>query len=52
MKRIVNQRYNGGKWVKLGTFKMGAGDRVRVVVAGRSSGSGYIIADAVLVRAA
>ena len=52
VKRIVNQRWNGGKWVKLGTFKMGAGDRVRVVVAGRSSGSGYIIADAVLVRAA
>lgn len=52
VKRVVNQRYNGGKWVKLGTFKMGAGDRVRVMIPRRSVGTGYLIADAVMVRAA
>ncbi len=50
--RVVSQRQNGGRWVKLGTFKMGDGDRVRVVISRRSTGKGYIIADAVLVKAA
>ena len=44
--RKVNQRKNGGKWVKLGTYKMGGADKYRVVVSRKSSSGGYIIADA------
>lgn len=45
--KTVNQRKNGGKWVRLGKFTMRAGDRVYVKVPRRTSGSGYIVADAV-----
>jgi N-acetyl-anhydromuramyl-L-alanine amidase AmpD len=48
--RGVNQRKNGGRWVRLGTYTMRAGDRPWVRVLRRSSGKGYIIADAVMIR--
>ncbi len=48
---VVNQRRNGGRWVRLGTFTMDAGDRPWVRVRRRTGGRGYIIADAVMVRA-
>ena len=47
--KTVNQRRNGGKWVLLGRYTLNAGDSYRVQVASRSSGRGYIIADAVKV---
>ena len=47
----VNQRINGGQWVRIGTYRMGAGDRWRVKISRRSSARGYIIADAVKVVA-
>ncbi|MGI9048460.1 MAG: NlpC/P60 family protein [Rubrobacteraceae bacterium] len=47
--KTVNQRTNGGKWVLLGTYTLAAGDSYRVQVSSRSSGRGYIIADAVKV---
>lgn len=46
---IVNQRTNGGRWTLLGTYDMRAGDRY-VVLHSATSGTGFIIADAVLVR--
>ncbi|TCJ20700.1 N-acetylmuramyl-L-alanine amidase [Rubrobacter taiwanensis] len=46
-RRVVNQRQNGGRWVWLGTFNMPAGDRWNIRIPRRSSGKGYIIADAV-----
>jgi len=46
----VNQRKNGGKWVRLGTYKLKAGDSRRIFVSRRSKSKGYIIADAVFVR--
>lgn len=48
--RVVSQRKRGGKWVKLGEFKMAGRDRVGVRIARRTSGKGYIIADAVMVK--
>lgn len=48
--KVVNQRRNGGKWVYLGTYKLNAGDSYRVQIASRSTGTGYIIADAVKIR--
>ncbi len=45
--RSINQRRNGGKWVKIGTHKMGKGTRYRVMVSRRSDSKGYVIADAV-----
>ena len=50
--RTVNQRTNGGRWVKLGTFTMRAGDRPWVRISSKNSGSGYIIADAVMIQKA
>ena len=47
--KTVNQRWNGGKWVSLGTYTLNAGDSYRIQVASRSAGKGYIIADAVKV---
>ncbi len=47
--RTVSQRTNGGKWVRLGKFTMNSGDRVYVKVPRRTSGKGWIIADAVRV---
>ncbi|MER7456733.1 peptidoglycan DD-metalloendopeptidase family protein [Micromonospora sp. NPDC126480] len=43
----VNQRTNGGRWVALGTFNLAAGDRNVVGVSRWTSGTGYVVADAV-----
>lgn len=45
----VNQQKNGGRWVKVGTYRMGSGDRYRVRVSRRSGSKGYVVADAVKV---
>lgn len=45
--RKVNQRRNGGRWVRLGVYEMLAGDNWWIQVSSKSSGTGYIIADAV-----
>lgn len=45
--KTVNQRTNGGKWVYLGTYPLSAGDAWNVQVSNGSSGTGYIIADAI-----
>ncbi len=47
VKRTVNQRINGGRWVSLGTHRLAAGDSFKIAVSSRSRRSGYIIADAV-----
>jgi N-acetyl-anhydromuramyl-L-alanine amidase AmpD len=47
--RTVSQRTNGGRWVYLGTYTMGAWDDWNVEVSNQSSGTGYIIADAIKV---
>lgn len=50
--KVVNQRKNGGQWVSLGTYTLAAADSYRIQVSSQSSGTGYIIADAVkIVRA-
>lgn len=49
--RVVNQRLDGGRWVRLGVFDMAAGDQWNIAIPRRTSGTGLIIADAVLVRA-
>lgn len=47
----VNQRVNGGTWVSLGVYTLSAGDANKVGISRWTSGSGYVIADAVkLVR--
>ncbi len=43
----VNQRTNGGRWVSLGVFTLAAGDSDKVGVSRWTSGTGYVIADAV-----
>lgn len=49
--RNVDQRYNGGTWVSLGTYQFSAGDYNAVGVSRWTTGVGYVIADAVrLVR--
>ncbi|CAN5895534.1 hypothetical protein BH23ACT11_BH23ACT11_29820 [soil metagenome] len=48
--KVVNQRRNGGKWIRLGIYNMPAGDGSYVRLAKRSTANGYIIADAVAVR--
>ncbi|MBE1489953.1 golvesin C-terminal-like domain-containing protein [Plantactinospora soyae] len=48
----VNQRANGGRWVALGTFSLAAGDYNAVGVSRWTSGTGYVIADAVRVTTA
>lgn len=45
----VDQSENGGRWVSLGTFRLGAGDANKVVVSRWTGGEGYVIADAVRV---
>ena len=45
----VNQRREGGLWVKLGEYRMEAGDRYAVRVAASSRRGGSIVADAVAV---
>jgi len=47
--KTVSQRTNGGKWVYLDTYKMGAWDDWNVEVSNQSSGTGYDIADAIKV---
>ncbi|HEX6288032.1 MAG TPA: N-acetylmuramoyl-L-alanine amidase, partial [Herpetosiphonaceae bacterium] len=47
----VDQRVNGGRWVSIGTFALSAGTYNAVGVSRWTSGTGYVIADAVkLVR--
>ena len=48
--KLVNQRRNGGKWVRLGVYQMPSGNGSFVRLAKRSTANGYIIADAVAVR--
>ena len=43
----VNQRVNGGQWVSIGVFTLAAGDGNKVGVSRWTSGTGYVIADAV-----
>lgn len=43
----VNQRQGGGQWVSLGVFTLAAGDGDKVGVSRWTSGTGYVIADAV-----
>lgn len=50
--RVRDQRQNGGRWVRLGTFDMDAGDGWWVRLLRSSANSGYLIADGVLVREA
>jgi hypothetical protein len=45
----VNQRATGGRWVSLGVFALAAGDGNKVGVSRWTSGTGYVIADAVRV---
>lgn len=45
--RVVSQRQSGGRWVRLGTFVMPAGDSYFVQLSSKSLAKGYIIADAV-----
>jgi cell wall-associated NlpC family hydrolase len=47
----VNQRRDGGVWMRLGAYKMNAGNRYSVQVAGRSKSEGRVVADAVMVVA-
>lgn len=46
----VNQTTNGGAWRNIGTFNLAAGDYNVVGVSRWTSGSGYVIADAVRIR--
>lgn len=46
----VNQRTNGGRWVNLGSFGLAAGDRNVVAVSRWTTGTGYVIADAIRIR--
>ncbi len=39
----------GGKWVYLGTYRVGAWDDWNVEISNQSSGSRYIVADAIKV---
>lgn len=50
--RTRNQQKNGGKWVGLGRFTMPAGDGWWVRIRRKSETEGYVIADAVLIKAA
>jgi hypothetical protein len=47
---VVNQQANGGQWRNLGTFHITAGDKNVVGVSRWTSGTGYVIADAIRVR--
>ncbi len=50
-KARVNQRRDGGVWMRLGAYKMNAGNRYSVQVSGRSKAEGRVVADAVMVVA-
>ncbi|MEV6970546.1 N-acetylmuramoyl-L-alanine amidase [Hamadaea sp. NPDC051192] len=43
----ISQQANGGTWVNLGTYTFNAGDYNAVAVSRWTSGTGYVIADAV-----
>jgi uncharacterized lipoprotein YddW (UPF0748 family) len=43
----VDQRSNGGQWVSLGTFNLNAGDYNVVGLSRWTTGTGYVLADAV-----
>ena len=45
----MSQRTDGGRWMYLGTYKMGAWDDWNIEVSNQSSSTGYVIADAVKV---
>jgi flagellum-specific peptidoglycan hydrolase FlgJ len=45
----VNQRRDGGKWVRIGKYRMAKGDRYSVIVSRRADGRRYVVADAVKV---
>jgi cell wall-associated NlpC family hydrolase len=45
----VNQQRDGGQWVRVGVFEMEAGDDYSVFFSQRTSGEGYVAADAVKV---
>lgn len=45
----VNQRKDGGMWVRLGAYQMKAGNRYFMQVSGRSKAEGRIVADTVKV---
>jgi cell wall-associated NlpC family hydrolase len=45
----VNQRRDGGMWMRIGAYHMEAGNRFAVRVSGRSKEEGRIVADAVMV---
>jgi N-acetyl-anhydromuramyl-L-alanine amidase AmpD len=47
--RAVDQRANGGRWIKLGAFKLRKGDRYSIELSNKSTSAGTIIADAVAV---
>jgi N-acetylmuramoyl-L-alanine amidase CwlA len=47
---VRSQRVNGGQWNNLGSFNLAAGDYNVVGVSRWTSGTGYVIADAVRVR--
>lgn len=47
--KAVNQRANGGRWIKLGVYNMRPGDRFSIRVSRKSPHGGYVIADAVRV---
>lgn len=48
--KVVDQRKNGGRWVKLGIYRLPYGDKNYIRIARRSADSGYTIADAVLIK--
>jgi cell wall-associated NlpC family hydrolase len=45
----VNQRRDGGMWMRIGEYRLRAGDRNAVRVSGRSQAEGRVVADAVMV---
>src|SRR5215204_2188468 len=47
----VNQKRDGGVWMRLGAYKMSAGNRYSVRVGGRSKAEGRVVVDAVMVVA-
>ncbi|MEV1286920.1 peptidoglycan DD-metalloendopeptidase family protein [Micromonospora sp. NPDC049679] len=49
---LVNQRLNGGRWVRLGTFSLAGGNYNTVGVSRWTTGTGYVVADAVRVVSA
>jgi hypothetical protein len=44
----VNQRIDGGTWIRIGSYEMGEGERL-VQIEGVSESEGWVVADAVLV---